>query len=183
MSQVLLVIDMQQFVSQRIAQGIGYYPTDSIAHMRQLLAHYRASGGPVIHIHHHTPAAGSALQAGSVAALPVDGFEPQAGEPVFIKHTSSAFSQPDVLSYLRTQRLNAIQVIGAVAGFCVNSTVRAGADAGFDMTIVCDAVISFDLASPPLTAQTLHEVTLGLLGADFARVTTTEAWLAAHETA
>ncbi|WFN55954.1 isochorismatase family protein [Dickeya lacustris] len=164
-------------------KGIGYYPVDSIGHMRQLLAHYRASGWPVIHIHHHTPAAGSALEAGSVAAQPVDGFAPQAGEPVFIKQTSSAFSQPDVLPYLQAHRLNAIQVIGAVAGFCVNSTVRAGADAGFAMTVVSDAVISFDLASPPLAAQNLHEVTLGLLGADFARVTTTEALLRARETA
>lgn len=63
--------------------------------------------------------------------------------------------------------------MGAVAGFCVNSTVRIGADLGLNMIVRKDAVISFGLQSHQPGAEEIHHVTMALLEADFARVLTT----------
>jgi len=70
-------------------------------------------------------------------------------------------------------------VTGAVAGFCVNSTVRAGADLGFSMVVVRDAVIGFDLPAAGLSARLIFDVTMAHLEADFARVVESAALLSA----
>lgn len=75
--------------------------------------------------------------------------------------------------------MSACTVIGAVAGFCVNSTVRSGADAGLSMTVVSDAVLSFALEEAGQGARQILDVTLALLAADFATVLTTTELLAA----
>jgi nicotinamidase-related amidase len=92
------------------------------------------------------------------------------GEPVFIKKSSSGFATTDLAKYLTAGGITRLFVTGAVAGFCVNSTVRAGSDLGFDMTVVRDAVIGFDLPSANLDAHTIFDVTMGLLEADFAKL-------------
>ena len=54
------------------------------------------------------------------------------------------------------------------AGFA--STVRAGADLGFRMQVVRDAVIGFGLPMAGHPAQVIFDVTMGHLQADFARL-------------
>ncbi|MBB4000076.1 isochorismatase family protein [Aureimonas pseudogalii] len=75
--------------------------------------------------------------------------------------------------FIRTRRSAVLIVTGAVAGFCVNSTVRAGADLGFAMTVVRDAVIGFDLPEADFSARVIFEVTMAHLEADFATVVET----------
>ncbi|WP_254893274.1 isochorismatase family protein [Salmonella enterica] len=70
--------------------------------------------------------------------------------------------------------MSACIVIGAVAGFCITSTVRAGSDAGLNMTVIQDAVISFALDGGEPGAKNILDVTLALLAADFASVITTK---------
>jgi len=173
MSKALLIIDMQKFVTDRIQQGISFYPEKCIENMMDVVAAFRAADQPIIHIRHQTVAAGSPLHQDSPLSLPVESFEALANESVFIKHTSSAFNSTPLLSYLQNAQLSDIIVIGAVAGFCVNSTVRTGSDSGLNMTVIKDAVISFDLQSHQPGAEDIHHVTMALLGAGFAQVITT----------
>jgi len=173
MSKALLIIDMQNFVTDRIQQGIQFYPEHAIEQMLSVVTTFRAAELPVIHIRHQTLAADSALHQDSPSSLPVASFEALESEPVFIKHTSSAFNSTPLLSYLEERHLSDISVIGAVAGFCVNSTIRTGADLGLNMTVIKDAVISFGLQSHQPGAEEIHHVTMALLGAGFARVITT----------
>lgn len=174
MAVALLVIDMQNFVTERISQGVEMYPQDAIGNMHVILEVFRKNVYPVIHIRHHSPEEGSLLHHISPLSQPVKGFEEKHGEPVFIKNTSSAFSSTGLLTYLKDHQLSACIVIGAVAGFCVTSTVRAGADAGLNMTVIQDAVISFALKDSEQGAKNILDVTLALLAADFATVITTK---------
>ena len=170
MSKALLIIDMQKFVSERIQQGVDYFPQNSIENMTSVIEQFRTSGRPVIHVRHQTPEQGSPLHHGSPSSQPLASFEERPGEPVFIKHTSSAFSSTGLLDYLQDAQISEVVVTGAVAGFCVNSTVRMGADLGLKMTVLKDAVISFELSQAQLSAKVIHDVTLALLAADFAQV-------------
>ncbi|MFV0384572.1 hypothetical protein [Paracoccus sp. (in: a-proteobacteria)] len=52
----------------------------------------------------------------------------------------------------------------------MNSTVRNGADPGFDMTVVRDAVVGVDLPAAGQTAKVIFDVTMAHLEADFARL-------------
>lgn len=173
MSKALLIIDMQNFVTERIQQGVDYFPQNSIANMTSVTEKFRSSGNPVIHVRHQTPEQGSPLHQTSPSSLPLEGFEERPDEPVFIKHTSSAFSSTGLLAHLKEANISEVVVIGAVTGFCVNSTVRMGADLGLKMTVVKDAVLSFELDKHQLSAKAIHDVTLALLDAGFAQVTDT----------
>ncbi|WP_052283399.1 isochorismatase family protein [Kluyvera genomosp. 1] len=167
--QALLVIDMQGFVTDRIDSGMEHYPTDSINNMRSVIATFREAGKPVLHVRHQTLEPGSPMHTSSPHFLPVEGFGEQSGEVVFVKHTSSAFSSTDLYAWLQGENIREVAVIGAVAGFCVNSTIRAGSDLGLSMTVVRDAVLSFPLTDDGLNAKAIYDVTLGLLEAGFAR--------------
>ncbi|WP_255471640.1 isochorismatase family protein [Poseidonocella sp. HB161398] len=68
---------------------------------------------------------------------------------------------------------------GAVAGFCVNSTVRHGCDPGFGMTVARDAVQGFGLPQDGLSAEVVFAVTMAALAADFARCAGTSGLLRA----
>ena len=173
MSKALLIIDMQNFVKERIQQGVDHFPHTGIENMASIVEQFRASGRPVIHVRHQTPEQGSPLHHSSPASQPLESFEERPGEPVFIKHTSSAFSSTGLLAHLQEAAISEIVVIGAVAGFCVNSTVRMGADLGLKMTVINDAVLSFELEKSQLSAKAIHDVTLALLGAGFAQVIAT----------
>ena len=171
MSKALLIIDMQNFVKERIQQGVDYFPHTGIENMTAVMDKFRRSGRPVFHVRHQTPEEGSPLHPSVPASQPLEAFEACPGEPVFIKHTSSAFSSTGLLAHLQEANISEVVVIGAVAGFCVNSTVRMGADLGLKMTVLKDAVLSFELEKSQLSAKTIHDVTLGLLEAGFAQVT------------
>jgi len=174
MTAALIIIDMQKFIVDRINNGIGMYPDNAVHNMESILKKFRGAGDPVIHIRHQTPGEGSPLHQHSLLAHVMEEFEAEQGEPVMIKNTSSAFSSTELFSHLKTNHIDECVVIGAVAGFCVNSTVRAGADLGLNMTVVKDAVISFALQESNLEAKTILDVTLGLLEAGFAKIVTTK---------
>ncbi|HBP28538.1 MAG: isochorismatase family protein [Advenella sp.] len=170
MRQALLIIDMQHFVADRIEQGIEYYPENCIENMQRVLEQFRQAGKPIVHVRHQSAEQGSLFHESSPSSLPLASFQALAEEPVFIKSTSSAFSSTELFAYLQTARISELVVIGAVVGFCINSSVRAGSDLGLKMTVVKDAVISFELDQYQLGAAQIHNVTLALLDADFASV-------------
>lgn len=181
MSKALLIIDMQKFVSERIAQGVDYFPANAIENMQQLLSLFRKRGEPVIHIHHQTLEPDSLLYARSPLFPAIEECEALPDEKRFLKTTSSAFSSTDLLAYLQSKALKEITVIGAVTGFCINSTVRSGADAGLQMTVVEDAVLSFALPEQKMAAKILHETTLALLAAGFGQVVSAQSLLQNNE--
>jgi nicotinamidase-related amidase len=108
----------------------------------------------------------------------MDCAEARGDEAVFVKAGSSGFAGTGLEAHLRGLGIGNLVVVGAVAGFCVNTTVRCGADLGFAMTVVRDAVIGFDLAEAGLGARVIFDVTMAHLAADFAVVTETDAVLA-----
>ncbi|MCO5781379.1 isochorismatase family protein [Citrobacter meridianamericanus] len=171
MSIALLIIDMQQFVQDRIDKGVGYYPADAIKNIKYMLNKFREKNATIIHIIHQSEHDADILSKNSPFYYPLVGFDSYANEPVFIKKTSSAFASTMLKKYLDDSAISEVIVIGAVAGFCINSTVRHGADLGVAMTVVKDAVISFDLLQGRREEKIIHDVTMNLLEADFARIT------------
>ena len=176
--KALVIIDMQMEVQHRIERGRDHVNPDAPARIAELSGAFRRKGLPIIHVRHRDENVASPFHSVAAGYPPMLCAEALEGEPVFLKHTSSSFASTDLAAYLRDRGVADLVVAGAVAGFCVNSTVRAGADLGFNMTVVRDAVIGFDLPSANLSARTIFDVTMALLEADFARVVETSAFMA-----
>ncbi|MEI2383698.1 cysteine hydrolase family protein [Breoghania sp. JC706] len=175
--EALIIIDMQMEMQHRIDSGRECVNADAADRIAKLAATFRQKGLPVLHIRHHAEDPASPFHPDAAGYAPMPCAEALDGEPVFRKHTSSAFASTDLSAHLHRNGITDLVVTGAVAGFCVNSTVRSGADLGFNMTVVRDAVIAFSLPDAGLSARTAFDVTMAHLEADFARVIDTSAML------
>ena len=171
--QALLIIDMQMDMQHRIEAGLDHVNGDAPDRVVQLAGAFRQNGQPVLHVYHRDTHPDSPMAADAPGFPPMPCAEAADGEAVFIKHTSSAFASTGLEDHLRRNGITQLVVAGAVAGFCVNSTVRAGADLGFDMTVARDAVLGFGLPFADLSARTIFDVTMAHLQADFAQVVDT----------
>ena len=176
MDSALIIIDMQQEMQARIDAGRPHVNGDAPAKVAAVAAAFRAAGQGVIHVRHAEADPASPLHPDAPGYPPMPCAIEWAGEAIFVKRSSSAFATTDLADHLRAIGSPKLHVVGAVAGFCVNSTVRAAVDLGFQVDVVADAVLGFDL--PGQDAQTIFDVTMALLAADFARITDSAAAIA-----
>ncbi|WP_343527916.1 isochorismatase family protein [Sphingomonas sp.] len=170
MQDALVIIDMQMEMQARIDAGRPHVNPGAPDAVAALAASFRTAGHPVIHVRHAAGDPTSPLHPDAPGYPPMPCAQAIEGEAVFVKRQSSAFAATTLEQHLRERALTHLHVVGAVAGFCVASTVRAAADLGFRVSVVRDAVIGFDLPSAGLEARTIFDVTMALLEADFAEV-------------
>ena len=167
----LLVIDMQMEMAHRTEAGRDRANPQAESHIADLLALFRARGLPVIHVHHSEP--GMSIAAGDANAAVMPCARPAPGEAVLVKSASSAFTGTGLDAHLRAGGIDRIVLVGAVAGFCITSATRSASDLGYRVILPCEALIGFDLPRADgsrISAAAVLDVTLALLGADFAQV-------------
>lgn len=167
----LLLIDIQQGMDDpRLPPRNN---PNAEANIALLLAAWRASGRPVVHVRHHSREAASPLRpelpgaAFKKEALPID------GEPVFTKHVNSAFIGTDLEAKLRERGIEALVVVGVQTNYCVETTARMAGNLGFDTYVVEDAMWTFDKEGPDgtrYTAQQLHDISIVNMHGEFATI-------------
>jgi len=171
---VLLPVDMQQ------AFDTGAWPRrwnrEVDANGLALLAAWRAAKRPIIHVRHDSVQKGSSLAPGTCGNAFRPGFEPQGAEQLVTKSVNSAFIGTDL--DLRLKRLGAkhVVVFGISTDMCVSTTVRTGANMGWDMILVPDACDCFDLpdgAGGTIPAEEVQRAHVATLAFEFARTFST----------
>jgi nicotinamidase-related amidase len=71
-------------------------------------------------------------------------FAPQTGDVLALEHwCSSGFANTDLDLQLKKHGMHQLIVIGLIAHTCVESTVRYGAELGYEVTVVKDATASY----------------------------------------
>jgi nicotinamidase-related amidase len=171
---VLLPIDMQQGFEEPKWPRRWNEAVD--ANGLALLAKWREAGRPIIHVRHDSVVEGSTLHRDSPGNRHRPGFEPLAGEPLVTKSVNSAFIGTDL--DLRLRRIGAQQVItfGISTDMCVSTTIRTGANMGWEMVLAEDASDCFELPDGnggTIPARTVHTIHVATLGFEFCRVMTT----------
>lgn len=146
-----------------------------------LIEHWRELGRPIIHVRHDSIVKGSTLHPDSPGNRHRPGFEPQGDEPLVTKGVNSAFIGTDL--DLRLKRLGAKHVVtfGISTDMCVSTTIRTGANMGWDMILAEDASDCFELPDGnggTIPAQTVHRIHVATLGFEFCRVVKTGELLA-----
>lgn len=145
-------------------------------HAAQLLQHWRKNRMPVAHVQH------VATQPGAKFFLPnTEGMEiraevsPLDGEAVFIKNYPSSFRATGLEASLRQWGISRLVVAGMMSQMCVDTTVRAAFDLGFECVVAHDACAAAPLQfeGMSLQAEQVHAAYMAALGAVFARVVTT----------
>ena len=171
----LVVVDVQRGFDDREAFGERDNPAceDNVA---ALIEAWRSARRPVVFVRHDWEEPGAPLEPGSPGHAFKDAVS---GEPDLLvaKTVHSAFlGTPDLAAWLRERDLEGIVVCGITADHCVSTTVRMGADLGFDVVLAADATHAFARTGPggeAIPAETVSLVTIASLADEFATVAVT----------
>lgn len=147
-----------------------------------LLARWRETGRPIIHVRHDSITKGSTLHPDSPGNGFRPGFGPRGDEPLVTKGVNSAFIGTDL--DLRLKRLGARHVVafGISTDMCVSTTIRTGANMGWDMILADDASDCFELPDGKggiIAAEAVQAAHVATLGFEFCRVMPTRELLTA----
>lgn len=176
----LLLIDLQQGLDEP-RWGARNNP-DAEKRVADLLAAWRSTGRPVIHVQHLSLEPESPLRentpgnAFKIEALPIE------GEPVFQKHVNSAFIGTSLEAHLHAGQIEQLVIVGITTDHCVSSTTRMAGNLGFNVSVVEDATATFERHGPDgihYSADVMHRVALASLHGEFATVRNSEDILAA----
>jgi nicotinamidase-related amidase len=171
---ILLPIDMQQAFdgSGWPRRWNGAVDANGLA----VLEAWRGRGLPVIHVRHDSVAPGSTLAPGQPGNAFRPGFGPAGDEPVVSKSVNSAFIGTDLDLRLRRLGIRQVVVFGITTDMCVSTTVRVGANLGYDMVLIEDACDCFDLpdgSGGTIPARASHQAHVATVRFEFAQVVTT----------
>ena len=145
MTRALLIVDIQNdYFPGGAFPLVG--PEDAAAAASRALAVFRVAGRPVVHIRHawDEPEADFMVPGTEGAEIHAD-VAPSQGEAVFTKESPNSFLGTGLEEHLRSRDVEEIVVCGMMTSLCVDATVRAGSDLGFEVTVLADACAAPDL--------------------------------------
>ena len=170
----LLIIDVQKGLAEP-ALGQRNNP-QAEANMARLLARWRDTGRPVIHVRHCSVEPNSPLRPELPGNAYKDEVKPIAGEKEFTKTVNSAFIGTGLEQHLRNARISALVIVGLTTDHCVSATTRMASDLGFDVTLVSDATAAFERIGYDgvhCSAEDIHRINLVSLDGEFCELRST----------
>jgi nicotinamidase-related amidase len=147
------------------------------ANAARLLRHFRDKRLPVFHIRH------LATRPGATFFLPdTPGSEihpsvaPMPGETLVVKHFPNSFRETILRQHLKDAGITSVAACGAMSHMCIDATVRAACDLGFQCRVAHDAcatrALTFGQETAP--AAKVQAAFMAALSAAYAQVLSTE---------
>ncbi|MFH7000666.1 cysteine hydrolase family protein [Flavobacterium bizetiae] len=159
-------------------------PEKAALKAKEVLSYFRENKMPVIHVQH------IALQEGATFFLPnTKGAEinsivaPLANEKIITKNYPNSFRDTKLLEYLHENNITNLVIAGMMTDVCIDATVRASMDNGFNNTLISDAVATRDRelngkVVPASQINTAFLAGLNALGGLYATVLSSDEFLA-----
>jgi nicotinamidase-related amidase len=143
--KTLLIIDIQNDYFPGGAFPL-VEPDAAAQQASRLLARFREASEPVIHMQHVWDAPEAEFMRPGTEGVEIhDSVRPLPGETVLTKANPNSFLGTDLEAELRAQGADGLVVAGMMTSMCVDATVRAAADLGFEITLAHDACAAPDL--------------------------------------
>lgn len=145
MKKALLIIDVQNDYFDGGAMPL-VGSREAAENIKLLIDKFRSETMPIIFIQHISNRAGATFfLPESNGAEVYELIKPLSSEKVIVKNYPNSFRETDLLEYLNSQNISDLVVCGMMTHICVDSTVRAAKDLGFNITLISDACATKDL--------------------------------------
>ncbi len=151
----------------------------------KLLAAFRDEQLPVFHVQHLSTRPGAGFFVPDTAGCEIhESMLPRSGEAHITKHYPSAFRDTDLQQLLQMSDIDELVICGAMTHMCIDTTVRAAFDLGYQCQLAADACATRDLEfnGRTVSAADVQAGFMAALRVPFAQVSSTDAYLASRQT-
>jgi nicotinamidase-related amidase len=176
--QAIVVVDLQNdYLTSGLWPLVGV--DEAVQNAAKVIENARSKGLPVIHVRHESPESAPFFVAGSKGAEIIPAVAPKNGEQVVVKNFPNAFRDTDLKGKLDAMGIKDIVIIGAMSHMCIDATVRAAADHGYNVTVVEDASATRDAEFNGLTvpANQVHAAFMSALAFAYGTIVKADEYL------
>ncbi|MDD4821690.1 MAG: cysteine hydrolase family protein [Bacteroidales bacterium] len=150
---------------------------------RLILDKFRADNQSIVHIQHiATRPTATFFLPDTWGAEIHDTVKPLEGEKVIVKHYPNSFRETELFDYLSGQQITDLVICGMMTHMCVDATVRAAKDLGFNVILIGDACStkSLEIQGQTVAADDVQKSFLAALNYFYSTVMTTQTYLEEH---
>lgn len=169
----LVILDVQDAIDQPVWAGKNN--PDYVNVIQRLLKHWRAQGWPVIFIKHDEAVPTSSYHThGPWNEIKKD-VAPIAGEIIITKEQNCAFTGTRFDRVLKGLNAEQFVLTGVVIHNSMDATIRTGKALGYHILLPMDATTAIPVkghSGKLWSAETVFDVTFGILGGEYVQVTT-----------
>ena len=163
-----LIVDVQNLLIEEVS----YFKREMLDTIKRFLVFCRTKGIEVIYVRHESK--NGVLKKDTEPWQIYHEVAPITGEKIFDKHRSSSFYQTGLKEHLREKGIETIILAGMETGFCINATVQAGFEHGFEMLILKNGHTAGDFDAPLMSAERSVEYHNKLWDGRFGKVLSVE---------
>ena len=138
MAQALIVIDIQE----GLVKENPFDTKNFIINTKAIIQHFRDQNIEVIFIRHSEDEGLLAMRSDNWQVY--HELKPQENEKIFNKYYNSIFKDTELKEYLNRKNITDLTFVGMQVEFCIDTSVKVGFEYGYKITIVEDAISTFD---------------------------------------
>jgi len=172
MNSSLLIVDVQNDYFPGGKNPLEGSP-QAAQQARRLLEYFRMAKRPVVHIRHASIRPGASFFVPGTPGIEIhESVRPEAGEQVFEKNYPNSFRNTPLLEHLHQNQMKRLVICGMMTHMCVDATVRAAFDLGFECLVAQDACATKSLAfgEESIPARQVHLAFLAALKGTYAQI-------------
>ncbi|RXJ65458.1 isochorismatase [Halarcobacter ebronensis] len=175
----LLLVDFQNdyFSSYKGAK----FPLDKCEeaslNAAKILAKFREKKYNIVHIRHEKDSENATFfKKDTIGAQIHNNVVPKANEKIITKNFPNSFLYTDLKEYLDKLGIKKLIIVGAMSHMCIDATVRAASDLGYDCTVVSDscATKSLQYATVEIPSLFVHATIMAALEFAYSKVINTD---------
>lgn len=175
MSKALIIVDVQNDYFPNGKCEL-YQAQSALNTVWELLKYFRGKELPVYYIQ-HVSAKDAAFFVPDTQGVNIhEGIKPLDTEKVIIKHYPNSFFETALQDELKKTGVTDVVICGMMTHMCIDTTVRAAKDFGYNVTLISDACATKDLKwnGENIPADVVQNVYMASLHGKFANVITGE---------
>ncbi|MEH7097226.1 cysteine hydrolase family protein [Neobacillus vireti] len=180
MSTALIIVDIQNDYFPNGKMELSN-PDKAAANAAKVLDWFRQNNKDhIFHVQHiaNSPEAGFFLPDTEGVKLH-ESVLPLEHESIIRKHFPNSFLKTELESKLKEKGVTKVVVVGMMTHMCIDATVRAAVDLGFETTLIEDACATRELSyqDKVVPAEQVHYAFVSALNGMYANVITTDEFL------